>query len=108
MSDHFELMAFGVKIVARDNTRHMERVLVTEPVEGSREAVVEPSQLGNTRHLSAAQFVSDQKDRIALVASQDGRFTVFAWSAAAQLGPCTQARGPAPLEGRLRDRKSVV
>jgi hypothetical protein len=36
--------------------------------------------LGGTRHLSAAQFVQDQQDAIALVASQDGRFTVFAWS----------------------------
>jgi hypothetical protein len=55
-------------------------VLVTEPIEGSREEIVEASQLGNTRHLSATQFVSDQRDAIALVASQDGRFTVFAWS----------------------------
>jgi hypothetical protein len=42
--------------------------------------VAEPAQLGGTRHLSAAQFVHDQQDAIALVASQDGRFTVFAWS----------------------------
>ena len=35
---------------------------------------------GGTRHLSAAQFVYDQKGAVALVASQDGRFTVFAWS----------------------------
>ena len=39
-----------------------------------------PTQLGGTRHLSAAQFVHDQRDAVALVASQDGRFTVFAWS----------------------------
>jgi hypothetical protein len=42
--------------------------------------VVAPTQLGGTRHLSAAQFVHDQPDALALVASQDGRFTVFAWS----------------------------
>jgi DNA integrity scanning protein DisA with diadenylate cyclase activity len=42
--------------------------------------MVEPAQFGGTRHLSAAQFVRDQRDAIALVASQDGRFTVFAWS----------------------------
>ena len=30
--------------------------------------------------MSAAQFAQDQHDSIALVASQDGRFTVFAWS----------------------------
>jgi len=37
-------------------------------------------QHGGTRHLSAAQFVHDQRDTLALVASQDGRFTIFAWS----------------------------
>ncbi len=36
--------------------------------------------LGGTRHLSAAQFVFDQRYAVALVASQDGRFTIFAWS----------------------------
>jgi hypothetical protein len=41
---------------------------------------VHPSGLGGTRHSSAAQFVQDQRNAIALVASQDGRFTVFAWS----------------------------
>jgi len=30
--------------------------------------------------LSAAQFVHDQRDASALVASQDGRFTIFTWS----------------------------
>ena len=54
---------------------------VTEPIEGG-DAVTSstPPQLGGTRHLSAAQFVHDQRDAVALVASQDGRFTVFAWS----------------------------
>ena len=45
--------------------------------------VLAPLQLGGTRHISAAQFAQDQQDAAALVASQDGRFTVFAWSAAA-------------------------
>jgi sensor domain DACNV-containing protein len=80
ISDHFALLASGVKIVSRDASKRVHQVLVTEPVEGVEPAVVEPSQLGNTRHLSAAQFVHDQRDSIALVASQDGRFTVFAWS----------------------------
>jgi DNA integrity scanning protein DisA with diadenylate cyclase activity len=39
-----------------------------------------PAQSGGSRHLAAAQFVSDQHDAVALVASQDGQFTVFAWS----------------------------
>ena len=53
---------------------------VTEPIEGAGAAIVHPTQLGGTRHLSAAQFVQDQHDAVALVASQDGHFTIFAWS----------------------------
>jgi hypothetical protein len=44
-----------------------------------------PTQLGGTRHQSAAQFVHDQHDALALVASQDGRFTIFAWSECDQI-----------------------
>jgi hypothetical protein len=58
----------------------VNEVILTEPIEGARAEIVEPSQLGGTRHLSAAQFIRDQHDAVALVASQDGRFTVFAWS----------------------------
>ena len=53
---------------------------VTEPIEGGEAAVMHPTLLGGTRHLSAAQFVHDQRNTVALVASQDGRFTVFTWS----------------------------
>ena len=49
-------------------------------LEGGEAALMVASRLGGTRHLSAAQFVHDQRDAVALVASQDGRFTVFAWS----------------------------
>jgi len=76
----YELLAFGAKIVRRLKSPQVVRVIVTEPIEDSVAAVSEPSELGGTRHLSAAQFVHDQRDAIALVASQDGRFTVFAWS----------------------------
>ena len=40
----------------------------------------DPAHLGGTRHLFAAQFAHDQRNATALVASQDGQFTVFAWS----------------------------
>ena len=63
----------------RNGSSQVNEVILTEPIEGSQAEVVEPSQLGG--HLSAAQFVRDQNDAVALVASQDGRFTVFAWSA---------------------------
>jgi hypothetical protein len=84
MTSAYELVAFGAKITRRKGHRQVERVTVTEPVEGDVPSVVDPSALGGTRHLSAAQFVQDQPASIALVASQDGRFTVFAWS------PCDQ------------------
>ena len=80
ITDHFELMAFGAKIARRRGSPQVERVVVTEPIEGSETEIMPPTQLGGTRHLSAAQFVYDQRDAIALVASQDGRFTIFKWA----------------------------
>lgn len=84
ISEQYELMAFGAKIGRRDGGAQVEKMVVTEPVVGNTPSVMYPVQLGGTRHLSAAQFVQDQRDAVALVASQDGRFTVFAWS------PCEQ------------------
>ncbi len=80
ITDRYELLAFGAKITRRRGSPPVERVIVTEPVEGSQTESVAPAQFGGTRHLSAAQFVYDQRDAIALVASQDGRFTIFRWS----------------------------
>jgi hypothetical protein len=80
VTDHYDLLAFGAKITRRRGSPPVEQMTVTEPIEGGTAATVHPSSLGGTRHLSAAQFVHDQRDAVALVASQDGHFTVFAWS----------------------------
>ena len=80
INDQYELLAFGAKIGPREGGAQVEQVLTTEPVVGAAASVVKPVNLGGTRHLSAAQFIQDQRDSLALVASQDGRFTVFAWS----------------------------
>ena len=80
INDQYELLAFGAKITRRRGSAPVENVRVTEPVEGTEITTAVPTQLGGTRHLSAAQFVHDQRDSIALVASQDGRFTIFKWS----------------------------
>src|SRR5215475_20039 len=80
INDQYELLAFGAKIGTREGGAQVEQVLMTEPVVGDVASVVKPEHLGGTRHSSAAQFVQDQRDSAALVASQDGRFTVFAWS----------------------------
>jgi hypothetical protein len=80
ISDSYEVLGFGSKIQRRRGSPPVEHVMVTEPVEGGAPQLLSATQLGGTRHLSAAQFVHDQHDAIALVASQDRRFTVFAWS----------------------------
>jgi sensor domain DACNV-containing protein len=85
MNDRFELLAFSVKTARHAESERVQEVKVTEPVEGMVPYIVHPTQLGGTRHLSAAQFVFDQHDASALVASQDGRFTVFQWSPSEQI-----------------------
>jgi hypothetical protein len=81
IADTYEVLGFGAKIIRREDTGVVEQIVVSEPVQGAEPWFADPGQLGGTRHLSAAQFVSDQHDALALVASQDDRFTVFAWSA---------------------------
>jgi hypothetical protein len=80
ITNQYELLAFGAKIVMREGGARVRKVVVTEPVVGNAASIMYPVQFGGTRHLSAAQFVHDERQAIALVASQDGRFTVFAWS----------------------------
>ncbi len=84
ISDNYELLAFGAKIRRTETSSYVDKWVITEPIIGNLPVVVHPTEHGGTRHLSAAQFVYDQRDALALVASQDGRFTVFAWS------PCEQ------------------
>lgn len=80
LNDRYELLALGAKLARKRGNPPVEQVNHTEPVEGNERTLVAPTQLGGTRHLSAAQFVHDQRDALALVASQDGRFTIFKWS----------------------------
>jgi hypothetical protein len=72
INDRYELLAFGVKIGRPDGRPRVERVMLSEPVEDGNTEVVAAN--------SAAQFTQDQRDALAMVASQDGRFTLLAWS----------------------------
>ncbi len=85
IDDRYGVLAFGAKIGRRDGHRAVEQVRVMEPVTADSPVLMAPVQLGGTRHLSAAQFAHDQRDALALVASQDGRFTVFVWSNSEQM-----------------------
>lgn len=80
ITDQYELIAFGAKMAPRIGHLRVEQVTVTEPIEDAVSAILHPTRLGGTRHFSAVQFVNDQRNAIALVASQDGPFTVFSWS----------------------------
>jgi hypothetical protein len=80
INDQYDMLAFGAKIRRREGVPPVDKWIITEPIVGNLPVVVHPTEHGGTRHLSAAQFVHDQRDALALVASQDGRFTVFAWS----------------------------
>ncbi len=73
------LLAFGAKIAA-NGTDSMSEMIATESAMGEHRKIISPTLIGGTRHMSAARFVQDQKDSFAMVASQDGRFTLFFWS----------------------------
>ncbi|HEY0177961.1 MAG TPA: hypothetical protein VGC08_16375, partial [Pedobacter sp.] len=80
ISDEYELLAFGAKIGRAKGKDLIEELSFSEPIAGGGAVVMHPAKIGGTRHLSAAQFVHDQNDAIALVASQDGHFTIYSWS----------------------------
>jgi len=84
INDKHELLAFGAKITRSPGRESVKKIMLTEPILDFKPLIIPPSSNGGTRHFSAAQFVFDQRDAFALVASQDGRFTIFSWS------PCDQ------------------
>ncbi|TCC95563.1 hypothetical protein FBD94_10715 [Pedobacter hiemivivus] len=80
ISNEYELLAFGAKIGRAKGKENIDELSFSEPIHGGSAVVMHPAKVGGTRHLSAAQFVHDQRDATALVASQDGHFTIYTWS----------------------------
>lgn len=80
ITDEYELLAFGAKTGRANSSEHIQQICYSEPINNAESIVVHPAKIGGTRHLSAAQFIFDQRNALALVASQDGHFTVFSWS----------------------------
>jgi hypothetical protein len=85
INDKHELLAFGAKITRSPGRESVKQIMVTEPIINTPAIKIPPSSNGGTRHFSAAQFVFDQRNAFALVASQDGRFTIFSWSECDQI-----------------------
>ena len=85
ITEDYQLLAFGAKVARSPHALPVDRLMITEPVAGSVRQLLDATTIGGTRHLAAAQFVNDQHDSLAMVASQDGTFTVFSWSEKEQL-----------------------
>ncbi len=80
ITQDYRFLTFGAKVARATNSSSVEEVVIKEPLIGQEGIVVHPSEIGGTRHLAGAQFVYDQRDACAFVASQDGLFTIFKWS----------------------------
>ena len=77
LTRELKVVGFGAKILARGDPPSALWVSRPESGEGLGTEVQETELTGGMRHRSAAQFVQDNPTSIALVASQDGRITVF-------------------------------
>lgn len=76
-----DVLGFGAKIKPAKDEEEPDRVFISTPFEGRKAECKRISETGwGMRHKSAAQFIFDQRDgAIAIVASQDGRLSVFTW-----------------------------
>lgn len=79
ITNSFSVSGFGAKIKPINSEDVPKKVIIEEPFENYEDIEKELAFLGGTRHQSAAQFVYDQKDSIAIVASQDGKLSVMYW-----------------------------
>jgi len=77
LREDLTVVGFGAKLVVDGSEFECARfdALISSPL-----AACPVSELGGTRHQSAARFVRQHPDCSALVSSQDGRMTLFSWS----------------------------
>ena len=77
LNDKYEIIGFGRKIIPKiDPPRDIEvaNLLGESVAEGK---LLPFQEIGGTRHQSAACFVNEHAESVALVTSQDGRMTLF-------------------------------
>ncbi|MGE0883779.1 MAG: putative sensor domain DACNV-containing protein [Blastocatellales bacterium] len=71
---------FGAKLKPKDPEKRLKKVRQSRPFEDVLFEEIDISNWGvGTRHLSAAQFVFDYRDCVAIVCSQDGRLSALSW-----------------------------
>lgn len=79
VTNNFEILAFGAKLKPINSRKRPDEVITIEPFEDSIEKTIKFENIGGTRHQSAAQFIFDQRDAVAVIASQDGKISVMFW-----------------------------
>jgi len=79
ISRELEVYGFGAKLIPLNPNSRPENIRLSTPFEGAPYKDVKLSDLGGTRHQSAAQFVYDHKGCVAIVCSQDGRVSAMHW-----------------------------
>ncbi len=78
------ILGFGVKLKSAHSENPLS-IYVTDllnPKEQNKPSSL--NELGGTRHQSAALFISEQRNAIALVVSQDGNVSAFIWREAGE------------------------
>jgi hypothetical protein len=80
LSSDLDVLDFGVRLKTASNPLLTHGVRI-DPLEHDNwlEKVSVEERGWGTRHKSAAQFVSDNHDSLAIVASQDGNVTAYVW-----------------------------
>jgi Probable sensor domain DACNV len=80
MTTDLKILGYGAKL--KPTARKRLEVREWFPFRDDPEEPKSLQDIGGTRHQSAAQFVSQYPETVILVASQDGRFTIFCCDAA--------------------------
>lgn len=81
VSRELDLIGFGAKIKYDPKSDDPQIVYKLDPLEGEGAITAKAmNELGGMRHQSAANFVSEYKEAIALVVSEDGNVTAFVWN----------------------------
>ena len=79
ISRDLELYGFGTKLAPLNPDSRPENIYRSTPFKEEPYVTVKLSDLGGTRHQSAAQFVYDHRGSFAIVCSQDGRVSTMHW-----------------------------
>lgn len=74
-----EVYGFGAKLLPLNPNSRPQKIVQSTPFQDEPYVPMKLSDLGGTRHQSAAQFVYDHPDCFAIVCSQDGRVSSMHW-----------------------------